>query len=128
MGATTLVLTGVFGFVTLFFLEDSIGVQMTTIGVVHIVLAGLSSVASMSSMLLVGFWFRGELSSRAAGIYSLISVGFVFVTEGVTAAMGVSHGPIGGLMERMTIGGFMQWLFVTALIFSGGFRTALPAK
>ena len=42
--------------------------------------------------------------------------------------MGVSHSPIGGLMERLTIGGFMQWLFVTAMILSGGFRKALQAK
>ena len=53
VGATSLVLTGVFGFMTLFFPEDPIGAQMTTVGVVHIVLAGLSSVASMASMLLV---------------------------------------------------------------------------
>lgn len=39
----------------------------------------------------------------------------MFITGGFTAAMSASHGAIGGLVERLTIGGFMQWLFVTTL-------------
>jgi hypothetical membrane protein len=115
LGATFLVLTGVLGFVILFFPENPVGKQMTNVGIMHIVLAGVSSLTSMVSMLLLAFWFRGEPSTRAMGIYSFISVGFVFVTGGFTAAMGASHGPIVGFMERLTIGGFMQWLFVVAV-------------
>jgi hypothetical membrane protein len=115
VGATILVLEGVFGVVTLFFPEDPAGAQMTSTGTMHIVLAGLCSLATMGSMLLLGLWFRGGQSTRGMGIYSFISVGFVFVTGGFAAGAGASHSPVTGLMERLTIGGFMQWLFVTAL-------------
>jgi hypothetical protein len=128
IGATILVLMGVLGFMTLFFPEDPAGAQMTGRGMTHIVMAGLSSLASMSSMLLLGLWLRGSRETRGTGVYSFISVGFVFVTGGITGAMGASHGPVVGLMERLTIGGFMQWLAVLALMLSGGIRRAQRAR
>jgi hypothetical membrane protein len=115
LGATFLVLTGVLGFTLLFFPEDPVGAHLTSRGITHIVLAGISSLTTMVSMLLLAFWFRGEPSTRGMGIYSFISVGFVFVTGGFTGAMGVSHNPLVGLMERLTIGGFMQWLLVVSV-------------
>jgi hypothetical protein len=127
-GATILVLTGVLGFLTLFFPEDSAGAQMTNTGIVHIAMAGLSSLTSMASMLLIGLWLRGSQRTRGIGIYSFISVGFVFVTGEITGAMGASHGPVVGLMERLTIGGFMQWLFVLALTLTGGIRRMQPVR
>jgi hypothetical membrane protein len=127
-GATILVLTGVLGFLTLFFPEDPAGAHMTSRGIMHIVMAGMGSLTSMASMLLLGLWLRGSRETRAMGIYSFISVGFVFVTGGITGAMGASHGPVVGLMERLTIGGFMQWLFVLALTLTGRIRRAQPAR
>jgi hypothetical membrane protein len=128
VGATILVLTGVFGFLTLFAPEDPVGTLMSSTGVTHIILAGLSSLTTMVSMLLLGLWLRGSQETRRMGIYSFISVGFVFVTGGITAGMGASHGPVVGLMERLTIGGFMQWLFVLAMRLSGGIRRVQPAR
>ena len=101
---------------------------MSSTGVTHIILAGLSSLTTMVSMLLLGLWLRGSQETRGMGIYSFISVGFVFVTGGITAGMGASHGPVVGLMERLTIGGFMQWLFVLAMRLSGGIRRVQPAR
>jgi hypothetical membrane protein len=128
VGATILVLTGVFGFLTLFAPEDPAGARMTSAGVMHIVLAALSSVTTMVSMFLLGLWFRGSKSSRGMGIYSLISVGFVLITGGITAAMGAIRGPVAGLMECLTIGGFMQWLFVLAMVLTGGISRFQPVK
>ena len=128
VGATILVLTGVFGFLTLFAPEDPVGAQVTGTGVLHIVLAGASSLGTMVSMLLLAFWLRGSPRTRGMGIYSFISVGFVFVTGGITAAMGAGRGHIAGLMERLTIGGFMQWLFVLAMVLSGGIPRPQPVK
>jgi len=128
VGATILVLTGVFGFLTLFAPEDPAGAQMTSAGVMHVVLAALSSVTTMVSMFLLGLWFRGSPGSRGMGIYSFISVGFVLVTGGITAAMGATRGPVAGLMERLTIGGFMQWLFVLAMVLTGGISRFQPSR
>jgi hypothetical protein len=117
-GAIVLLLQGLFGTLTLFYPEDPVGTQMTMVGTVHIVMAGLSSITTMGSMLLLGLWFRGRAVTSRLGIYSFISVGFVFVTGGLLVALGI-HSPVAGLMERLTIGGFLQWLFVTALLLPG---------
>jgi hypothetical membrane protein len=126
VGAVILLLEGLLGFAILFFPEDPVGLSMTSTGTIHIVLAGLSSLATMACMAVLGSWFRGERSLRALGLYSFISVGFVFLTGGFTAASAAVRSPILGLMERLTIGGFMQWLFVTGLHLYGA-RKTLPA-
>jgi hypothetical membrane protein len=115
-GATVLTLVAVFGFLTLFFPEDAPGSNMTTIGKLHIVMAGMSSLTSMACMLLLGLWLRGTDSTKGLGIYSIVSVVFVFLTGGYTAAITASRSAIVGLMERLTIGGFLQWVFVLALL------------
>lgn len=114
-GALVLLLQGLFGTVTLVFPEDPVGAQMTVIGLMHIVLAGLSSITTMGSMLLLGLWFRGTDAAKGRGVYSLVSVAFVFVTGGLLVALGI-HSPVAGLVERLTIGGFLQWLFVIGVI------------
>ena len=108
---------GIFGMLTLFFPEDPIGAQVSTIGILHIVLAGLSSITTMGSMLLLGLWFRRANATAGLGVYSLVSVGFVFVTGGLLVVLGI-HSPVAGLVERLTIGGFLQWLFVIAVFLS----------
>lgn len=119
-GAIVLLLQGLFGALTLFFPEDPVGTQITMVGTLHIAMAGLSSIATMGCMLLLGLWFRGREVTKNLGVYSLISVGFVFVTGGLTAALGAAgHSPVIGLLERLTIGGFLQWLFVTAVVLPG---------
>lgn len=118
--AGVLLLQGLFGTLTLFFPEDPVGKHMTMTGTMHIVMAGLSSITTMVCMLLLGLWFRGREATRRMALYSFISVGFVFVTGGLTGALGfAAHSPVAGLLERLTIGGFLQWLFVTALVLPG---------
>ncbi|MDD1674562.1 MAG: hypothetical protein LUQ13_02845, partial [Methanomicrobiales archaeon] len=47
---------------------------------------------------------------------SFISAGVVALSGGLTAVSLANNSPIGGLIERITIGGFLQWLFVIALM------------
>jgi hypothetical protein len=115
VGAIVLLFEGLFGFLTLFFPEDPAGAQITKIGMMHIVLAGLSSLATMVSMLMLGLWFRTSSKMKPYGIYSVASLVVVFVFGGLAAALGASHHPLIGLIERITIGGFLQWMFVSAL-------------
>jgi hypothetical protein len=89
-----------------------LGAAISSTGAMHIVLAGLSSLTTMLSMLLMAFWFSKAPDRRGYGLYSLISVFVVFLSGGLAAATVASRSPIAGLVERITIGGFLQWLFV----------------
>ncbi len=120
IGAAILLLEGLLGLITLFFPEDVGAIsEATAIGKLHIVFAGLSALTSLLAILLVGLWFRSVPYLRRYSVYSFISVLVVFVAGGLAAASVATHSPIGGLIERVTIGGFVQWVFVIALLFYG---------
>jgi hypothetical membrane protein len=115
LGALILVAEGLFGFLTVFFPQDPRGAPVTSTGIIHIVLAGLSSLTTILSMVCMGFWFRTIPRLRGYDIYSFISVIVVFISGGAAAYTGATLSPVLGLMERITIGGFLQWLFVIAV-------------
>lgn len=114
IGACILVAEGLFGFVTVFFPQDPIGSPATSTGNMHIVLASLSSLTTMLAMLLFGLWFRVIPNLRTYGLYSFVSLAIVFISGGVAASTIAHPGPVNGLIERVTIFGFIQWLFVIA--------------
>jgi hypothetical membrane protein len=114
LGALVLVAEGICGFLTVFFPQDPRGAPVTSTGIMHLVLAGLSSLTTILSMALMGFWFRTISRLRGYGIYSFVSAIVVFISGGAAAYTGATLSPILGLMERITIGGFLQWLFVIA--------------
>lgn len=127
LGALILVAEGIFGFLTVFFPQDPRGAPATSTGKIHIVLAGLSSLTTILTISLMGFWFRTIARWRGYSIYSFISGIIVFISGGLAAYTGATLSPILGLMERITIGGFLQWLFVTALkLFSAQAPNASP--
>jgi hypothetical protein len=117
MGAVVLIAQGIFGLATLFFPEPAGGMSatMTRTGELHIVFAGLSSLTTMISILLMGLWFKKSQRRRKYASYSFLSVAIVFLTGGLAAICVAHQSPFAGLVERITIGGFMQWLFVIAL-------------
>ncbi len=114
-GACVLLIEGLVGFLTVFFPQDPIGSAATTTGTVHIALAGLSSLTTMLAMLFIGLWLSASPSLRGFGWYSFVSVTLVFVSGGMAAATIAHPGPFNGLIERITIGGFLQWLVVIGL-------------
>ncbi len=118
LGALILVAEGVFGIITLFFPEPVGGMAatITNTGKLHIVFAGLSSLTTMLTILLMGFWFRNNQTLRGYGLYSFISVAVVFISGGLAAITVATQSPVAGLVERITIGGFLQWLFIIALM------------
>ena len=131
LGALTLVASSVFGFIILFFPEPAGGMSaaITSTGKMHIVFAGLSSLATMLAILLMGFWFRNNQPLRGYGLYSFISVAVVFLSGGFAAFSVATQSPIGGLVERITIGGFVQWLFIIALtMYSSKVTSELPGS
>ena len=130
VGALVLAAEGIFGLVTLFFPEDAggVGAQISATGSMHIIFASLSSLTTMLAILLVGLWFRSSPRWQRYAIYSFISLLVVFVAGGMAAASIANRSPFGGLAERTTIGGFMQWVFVVAwtMYASEGTSSAAP--
>jgi hypothetical membrane protein len=115
-GALALVVAGMLGvLMNLFFPQDPGGPPVTVTGMVHVVLAGVLSLGTMLAMLCTGLWLRHLPDQRAAWIYSLISLAVVFISGGLGAAAIASRSPYLGLVERVTIGAFVQWVFAIAL-------------
>jgi hypothetical protein len=121
LGAAFLITQAIFGLATLFFPEDIGGMAgmdagISSTGMLHIIMAGLSSLASMLALLFTGLWYLGVPETKGLGRYSLLSLAVVFVSGGIAAMSVANQSPIAGLLERITILGFIQWVFVMALI------------
>jgi hypothetical protein len=104
----TLIVLGIFASVIAFFTQDPIGSSITVTGMIHIILAALSSLASMLSML-CGLWFQEQPKCHAYSHYTFLSLAFLFISGGLAAFTVI---PFSCSMERLTFGGFLQWLFV----------------
>ena len=118
-GNLAAILISVFGFlgiVMIYFPQDGMGSHLTFIGVMHIVLAGVMSLITILAM-----FFRGLAEWRVHGqkkmsVYSFTSLFFAFTTGVLTTINIAGQWEAGGLLERLTIGGFLQWVFVEALM------------
>ncbi|HET9907767.1 MAG TPA: DUF998 domain-containing protein [Anaerolineales bacterium] len=113
IGSWTLILVGMAGIsMELVFPQDPGGIPTTVAGTMHLVMAGFASLGTMIAVLLLALWFRnfGALSDLVA--YSWFSVVIIFLSGGLTAAAMVNYYPLFGVIERVTIGTFILWLFV----------------
>ncbi len=111
-GAWALLIEGLAGVLTLLFPEPEGGAHavLGLAGALHVACAAATSLASILAMLLVGLWLARQPRMRAFARHALFSAGFVFVTGGVAAASLAAGWSWAGLYERLTIGGFLQWL------------------
>ncbi|MCL5996958.1 MAG: DUF998 domain-containing protein [Chloroflexi bacterium] len=119
-GALALVAVGLAGMLLeLFFPQDPGGARAptTTTGTMHIVVAGIAALGTMLAVLLLALWFRNDPRMKRYVAYSLITVSVILVSGGLgaSAASGSGGSPVFGLVERITIGAFIQWLFVVGL-------------
>jgi len=114
--AWTLIVTAFLGLLMpLSFPMDPRGTPATFAGIMHLVLAGLTSLGTMLAILFMGLWLRKQPDLENYALYSFISLAIVFVSGGIAAASAAQVSPFMGLFERITIGAFLQWLFVLAL-------------
>lgn len=113
IGSLALVLVGISGIsMELAFPQDAGGTPTTFAGTMHFVMAGIASLGTMVALLFLTFWFRHVPDLKAYVPYSLISISVIVVSGGLTAAAMTNHYPLFGLIERITIGTFILWLFV----------------
>lgn len=111
-----LVVLGVLGIALLYYVQDPRTGPVTFKGTMHIVLAAVCSVLSMVAIVLGGLSFRKSPETKKLAAYSFISFVVVFVTGGMTAISTASNSALGGLFERLTIGAFLQWIFVISVV------------
>jgi hypothetical protein len=115
-GALALVVSGLLGvLMNLFFPQDPGGPPVTFTGTMHVLLAGVLSLGTMLAILCTGLWLRHVSGMRAYWHYSLASLAVIFASGGLGAAAIATSSPYLGLVERVTIGAFIQWVFVMAL-------------
>ena len=99
----------------LVFPQDPGGLPTTFAGTMHIVMASVASLGTMIALLMLGLWFRNTAKLKGYSTYSLVSVAVIFISGGLTTAAMANSYPLFGLLERITIGTFIVWLFITGL-------------
>jgi len=98
-----------------FFPMDPMGSQATFAGTMHNVLGGIVALATIIMPLLMGLGLRQMDGFQGYVKYSFISSAIIFVS-GLTGVILAGQGiHLFGLFERITIGTYELWLFVTAL-------------
>lgn len=112
-GCVILGVVGLLGLaMTLFFPMDPRGAQATIQGTLHLILAGAISLCTILLIFFIGFGLR---MSTAFWIYSLVTFAVVIGTGAFAAASASMGSPVMGLAERLTVGSFLQWIFVLAV-------------
>jgi len=117
-------LLGVIGLALLVFPMDLPGSSTTLFGTIHLGLAAVASVGSMAAMAAGALgWQRAR--ARGAAMVSWVALGFVLVTGGLTVFAAATAWPWVGVLERLTIGGFLAWVLWSAVVWRRPASSAL---
>lgn len=96
-----------------FFPMDPLGAEATFAGTMHNVLGGVVALATIIMPLLIGLGFRSDFKRYSA--FSFIASAIIFVS-GLTGVILAGQGYlVFGLFERITIGTYEVWIFITAV-------------
>jgi hypothetical protein len=99
-----------------FFPMDPLGAEATFAGTMHNVLGGIVALATIIMPLLMGLGLQKMDGFQGYAKYSFISSAIIFVS-GLTGVILAGQGVhLFGLFERVTIGTYELWIFVTALM------------
>lgn len=98
-----------------FFPMDPLGAEATFAGTMHNILGGVVALATIIMPLLMGLGVRRLDDFNRYAVYSFISSAVIFIS-GLTGVILAGQGiHLFGLFERITIGSYEVWIFVTAL-------------
>jgi len=98
-----------------FFPMDPLGAEATFAGTMHNVLGGVVALATIIMPLLMGLGVRHLDGFNRYAVYSFVSSAIIFVS-GLTGVILAGQGiQLFGLFERITIGTYEVWIFITAL-------------
>jgi hypothetical membrane protein len=116
IGSLALMLVGIAGILMeLAFAQEPGGTTTTFVGMMHFIMAGIAALGTMVALIMMGLWFRNFPEMKGYVLYSLISVAIIFVSGGSSVPAVANHSPLFGLIERITIGTFIMWMFMIGL-------------
>jgi hypothetical protein len=111
---TALAVAALLGALMLLYPIDPVGAPSTETGRMHLWFAAVASFATMLAVLSIAGAF-GRSGRRAFAIYSYVSLAAILVSDIWAVMTAADMSALMGLAERLTIGAFLQWLFVLAL-------------
>ena len=116
LAGVALVGAGMCGLMIQLYFPHDAGVRgATTVrGALHYVFTGLSAFTSAVAMLSTALWLRKQNDMLRYTIYTLITFVVVMVSSGLGAAATLSKFLLAGLIERLTMGVLLVWLFIIA--------------
>jgi hypothetical protein len=98
-----------------FFPMDPLGSETTFAGSMHNVLGGVVALATILMPLLMGLGLRRSDDFHGYAIYSFISSAIIFISGLTGVILGGQGFLVFGFFERITIGTYEIWIFVTTL-------------
>lgn len=112
----SILLCGIGGIIAIIFPQEARNSTLTLVGMMHFVAAGITAITSMSATLLSAFEYKYDEKAKKYSVYSLITF-FIVLVFGALGPIMISTGidDYFGVVERITIGAFMIWLFMTGL-------------
>lgn len=117
LSAIFLMLCAISGMILLVFPQDEIGAQLTPSGLVHLIFAGVTSIATLLAMFLAGFGFRKLKDFRIQKNISFV-LGAIVLVSGPLTAFAITQFPDHfGIFERVTIGAFIIWVYLLSYLF-----------
>jgi hypothetical protein len=115
-GGVALVLTAIAGLVDVVFRQDPIGSPATTAGTLHIAFAGAASLLTILAIAFAATWAFGRPGLRGFGWYSVATLVVIAVFGPLAAVATAGLWPTMGLLERVPIFGFVQWVAVSSVV------------
>lgn len=113
--AAMILLNGIFGVVIELTPMDPIGTPATLPGTLHLILAGLLVVTCAAAMALAALsWIR----TRPHRAFARLTLGLLalMLASGALAATAAQGWPYLGLIQRITIGSYLVWIFSLATL------------
>jgi hypothetical protein len=94
---------------------DPLGAEATFAGTMHNILGGVVALATILMLVLMGLGLRRVDGFQKYATYSFISSAIMFISAPTGIILSEQGLHVFGLFERITIGSFEVWIFVTAL-------------
>ena len=91
------------------------GTEMDSENVGHLVVTGIVVLGTIGSVLLTGLGLTKTEGLKALGVFSLVCVGIIVVSGGMTPAAMANNLPVSGLLERVNIFTLQTWVFVLSI-------------
>lgn len=112
----SILICGLGGIISIIFPQESRTGELSIVGTMHLISAGITALTSMAATLLSAFEYKYNNSTKNYSRYSLATFIIIFIFGALGPIM-ISTGADSyfGAIERVTIGMFMIWLFATGV-------------